>query len=68
MIQGSAIRPVEDRPSLARRCYRCGVDWYDARCEWRSGAPCKDCRVTLRKEGVDLDEYRRPAKRKNRAA
>jgi hypothetical protein len=49
---------------VARRCWRCGVDWMDNRARFVGTAPCRDCRDALVGEGADRDEFLRPQYRK----
>lgn len=53
------VRPEQTFGTTERVCPRCGVHWVDNHAMWKLVAPCFDCRPVLRKEGVDIQSYKR---------
>lgn len=55
------VRPDEALATTERVCPRCGIHWTDNHAMWALVAPCFDCRPMLRKDGVDIQTFKRKA-------
>ena len=59
MIQATKRPDPPERPYQERECSRCGIRWMDWHSNWVRSAPCFDCRVILKREGVDVRQYKK---------
>lgn len=51
-------RPIPQRAAHVRVCFRCGIEWPDYHGRWIAGAPCRDCRPMLFRDGISIADYR----------
>lgn len=57
MIRASRT-PILELPADIRVCYRCGHEWQDSHRKWVLTAPCAACRSQLRREGIDIQQFK----------
>lgn len=65
-IRATSRPDAPERPYTERECYRCGIRWTDNHRLWVKDAPCYGCRLQLRSEGVDVQQFKLPGREKYR--
>ena len=60
IVRASRILPVR-APLSGQRCdllcWRCGIAFFDHKSALTLGAPCRDCRDSLRHDGADTGRF-----------